>query len=288
MPFSLKYKSAFVLLSTSAFLASCVSNSTYEEALGRIDSLQNSNDSLEKVIYGYRGDIAGLESQVEANNRRIAQLQQELADTKKLYETVKNTASQTTQDLLSDIERLRKEKISLQTETDRINNLLRQRDEKINSLMSKLKQALLGFEESGLSLEIKDGRVYVSLSNQLLFPSGSIEINEKGKEALMNLSQVLRQMNDINALVEGHTDDKAVRGGYRFKDNWELSVLRATEVVKYMIDEGKVAPEKIIASGRSQYFPLDTEDSDEARAMNRRTEIILTPDLGEIYDILKG
>jgi chemotaxis protein MotB len=265
-----------------------VSNSTYEEALGRIDSLQTSNDSLEKVIYGYRGDIAGLESQVDANNRRIAQLQQELADTKKLYETVKNSASQTTQELLSDIERLRKEKISLQTETDRINNLLRQRDEKINSLMSKLKQALLGFENSGLSLEIKDGRVYVSLSNQLLFPSGSIEINDKGKEALMNLSQVLRQMDDINALVEGHTDDKAVRGGYRFKDNWELSVLRATEVVKYMVDEGDVSPEKIIASGRSQYFPLNTADTDDARAMNRRTEIILTPDLGEIYEILKG
>ncbi len=268
--------------------SSCVSSSKYEAALGQIDSLQTANDSLEKIIYANNADIAGLESQAEVNSRKIQQLQNELNDLNKLYQTAKNSANQTTQSLLADIERLQKEKVSLQTETDRIKNLLKQRDDKINSLMQKLKQSLLGFEDSGLSLEIKNGRVYVSLSNQLLFPSGSIEINDNGKEALKSLVGVLKDTRDINVLVEGHTDDKAVRGGYRFKDNWELSVLRATEVAKYMTGDDGLSPERIIASGRSQYLPIETEDTDEARSKNRRTEIILTPDLGEIYDILKG
>jgi len=277
-----------ILFSLALLISSCVSSSTHEEALNTIDSLRVSNDSLEKIIYTYKADIAGLQSELEINARKIAQLQNELRDSKQLYERIKNSASRTTQNLLADIEKLRKEKVSLQTETDRINNLLRQRDEKINALMSKLKESLLSFEGSGLSIDIRDGRVYVSLSNQLLFPSGSIEINDKGKEALLNLSQVLRDQEGINALVEGHTDDKAVRTGYRFKDNWELSVLRATEVTKFMVEQGNVPPERIIASGRSQYLPLDNADTDEARSINRRTEIILTPDLGEIYDILKN
>ncbi|GAB5464744.1 MAG: OmpA family protein [Candidatus Kapaibacteriales bacterium] len=285
----LKQKSFIIVTSAaiSCLLLSCVSKSTHEAALGRIDSLENVNSSLRKNLYEREADIAGLDSELAELKRKNSQLEAELLSARELYEQAKSSAGATTQKMLADIERLQKEKIALQRETDRIQSLLKQRDDKLNGLMQRLKQSLLGFEGSGLSLEIKKGRVYVSLSNQLLFASGSTDINAKGKEALTNLATVLNDIPDINVLVEGHTDDKAVRGGYRFTDNWELSVLRATEVTKFLSEEGEVAPQRIIASGRSEYMPLDPSDTDQARSINRRTEIILTPDLGEIYEILK-
>ena len=158
----------------------------------------------------------------------------------------------------------------------------------MDSLKSRLTDALLGFTKKGLTIDLREGKVYVSLSNQLLFKSGSIQIDPKGKDALVDLSKVLNENIDINILVEGHTDDQAVKGSsHRFKNNWELSVLRATEVVKFL-QKNDVLPSRIIASGRGEFMPIDTSDTKSGRATNRRTEIILTPNMEEIFEIIEN
>ncbi len=281
-------------LVTMFVLDSCVSKSKYEAVVSSRDSLELIVDSLDLVIEGLENN---LNNELNTNKKyaeNIKNLQAELINAKDNYNKLKNRSSSETQELLTQVEDLQAEKIKLNyqlTKTgeqlDEIKRLLAQRDEKINNLKNTIAKALVGFADKGLTVNIKNGKVYVSLSNQLLFSSGSIKIDEQGKSAIKDLAIVLNQNPDINILVEGHTDDQAVAGGSRFKDNWELSVLRATEVSKFLQEEGQVDPTRIIASGRSEYIPIEVGSTPEARAVNRRTEIILTPNLEEIFEVIK-
>jgi chemotaxis protein MotB len=148
--------------------------------------------------------------------------------------------------------------------------------------------ALKGFEDKGLTIYEKNGKVYVSLDEKLLFASGSWEIDNNGRAALTELGKVLAGDHDINVVIEGHTDNVPYRGSGNVKDNWDLSVMRATAVVKELLKNKDILPQRISASGRSEYIPMDIEDSREARAKNRRTEIILTPKLDELFKIIDG
>ena len=131
----------------------------------------------------------------------------------------------------------------------------------------------------------KNGRVYVSLQENLLFPSGSAVVNPKGKQALSTLAQVLNSNPDINVVVEGHTDSIPIRG--RYEDNWALSVARATAIVRILTDTYKVAPERVVASGKSQFEPVDSNSTADGRQRNRRTEIILAPKLDELMQLIQ-
>jgi chemotaxis protein MotB len=142
----------------------------------------------------------------------------------------------------------------------------------------------VNFKSNELTVTTKNGRVYVSLQESLLFPSGSAVVNPKGKEALGQLAQVLNTNPDINVLIEGHTDSIPIRG--RFEDNWALSVARATSIVRILTDTYGVDPTRVTAAGRSKYEPVDTNDTPEGRAHNRRTEIILEPKLDELMQLL--
>ena len=168
-----------------------------------------------------------------------------------------------------------------------VEDALHKRDEASTALRDKLQQALLGFQNSGLSVDIRDGKVYVSLADKLLFPSGSIVINENGKLALQQLAGVLNKEPEINIAVEGHTDDKKVLNLGQIKDNWDLSVLRATSVCRYLTETEKIDPHRLTATGKSEYQPVDPSDSPDARAKNRRIEIVLTPKLDELYNLIK-
>ena len=150
-----------------------------------------------------------------------------------------------------------------------------------------MSKALLSFNDSDLQVKLKDGKVYVSLSEQLLFKSGSTKVDPKGQDALKKLATVLQEQRDVNVVVEGHTDDVPIsRGTAGMQDNWDLSVLRATEIARLLTTSG-VTPERVTASGRSKYVPVDVATTPVARqAMNRRTEIILTPKLDELFQIL--
>ena len=134
----------------------------------------------------------------------------------------------------------------------------------------------------------KNGKVYVSLDNSLLFTSGSYDVEAKGTEVLKKLAKVLEQNQDINIVVEGHTDNVPLKGSGDIRDNWDLSVKRATSVVKIITTSSKVDPKRLTAAGRSEYLPLDVSNTTDGRKKNRRIEIILTPKLDELFELLES
>jgi len=205
--------------------------------------------------------------------------------------------------LLADLSRVRQE---LQTQEDALNELsrnleLRQsqlaerskrvqelegllaaRDAAAEALRSQLAQALLGFADRGLSVEQRNGKVYVSLEAQLLFPSGSTRINPDGQQALRDLAAVISSQEQLEIIVEGHTDTDQLSSTSIPKNNWELSVLRSTAVIEILTVSG-VSPNALAASGRSEYHPLDETD----KARNRRIEIIIAPNLDPLFDLIR-
>lgn len=157
------------------------------------------------------------------------------------------------------------------------------KDEAMKALKDRVSKALTGFEGKGLTVTQKDGKIYVSLDNKLLFATGSTAVDAKGKEALVNLAKAIESEKDLNVLVEGHTDtDKVLGSGGGYKDNWDLSVLRATSVVRILQENSKMDPLRITAAGRGEYMPVDPAD----KAKNRRIEVILAPDLKELYKLV--
>lgn len=186
---------------------------------------------------------------------------------------------------------LAKARAELLLKEQRINEMqaiLAQKDAEVKALKYKVLNALKGFEGSGLNVYEKDGKVYVSMDDKLLFASGSWELNERGLNAIKELAKVLENEPDITVLIEGHTDNVPYRGSGQIKDNWDLSVMRATSVVKALLQNGNIEPVRLSASGRSEYLPLDEANTADARAKNRRTEIILTPNLDQLFQLIQG
>ena len=164
--------------------------------------------------------------------------------------------------------------------------MLYEKDRVMDELREKVAEALLGFEGQGLTVTRRDGNVYVSLEEQLLFKTGSTVVDPNGVRALQQLAVVLANNPDINIMIEGHTDDVPFRKGSSIKDNWDLSVMRATSIVRILLDAANIEPTRITVAGRGEFLPVDPADTPEARRKNRRTEIILSPDLTELYRIL--
>ena len=186
---------------------------------------------------------------------------------------------------------LAKARTELMLKEQRINemqSILAQKDAEVKALKEKVMNALKGFEGSCLNVYEKGGKVYVSMDDKLLFASGSWTLNEQGLNAIKQLAKVLENEKEISVLIEGHTDNVPYRGSGQIKDNWDLSVMRATAVVKALLENGDIAPVRLSASGRSEYLPLDENNTPEARAKNRRTEIILTPNLDELFQLIQG
>ena len=157
----------------------------------------------------------------------------------------------------------------------------------VQDLKNKVSEALLGFENNGLTVTMKNGKVYVSLDEKLLFKSASWDIDANGKNALKKLAGVLEKNPDIQVTIEGHTDNVPYNpGNSQLKDNWDLSVKRATTVIRVLLDGSRINAKRLTASGRSQYQPVDDRNTTDARQKNRRTEIILTPDLTELYNLI--
>jgi chemotaxis protein MotB len=180
--------------------------------------------------------------------------------------------------LLSDRERTLKD----------LQNKLARQDSLTKRLNDIIRNALLGFNADELSVEIKNGKVYVSMSDKLLFKSGSASIENKGKDALKLLAGVLDKNPDIDILVEGHTDNVPMKGSGDIKDNWDLSVVRATSIVKILTQDYKIPPTRVTAAGRGEFFPKASNETAEGKAKNRRTEIILSPKLDEIMKLLNA
>ena len=157
----------------------------------------------------------------------------------------------------------------------------------VQDLKNKVSEALLGFENNGLTVTMKNGKVYVSLDEKLLFKSGSWDIDANGKNALKKLAGVLEKNPDIQITIEGHTDNVPYNpGSGQLEGNWDLSVKRATTVVRVLLEGSKINAKRLTASGRSEYLPVDDRNTTDARQKNRRTEIVLTPDLTVLYQLI--
>ncbi|MBR7949542.1 OmpA family protein [Microvirga sp. STR05] len=186
----------------------------------------------------------------------------------------------------ADIDKLNADLKTREARLAELEKALAEKDKAVNDLRASVANALRGFQGTDLQVKMKDGKVYVSLSEQLLFKTGSTKVDPKGQEALKQLATVLKTQPDVNVVVEGHTDNVAFsRPTAAMQDNWDLSVLRATEIAR-LLTTGGVQPDRVTASGRSQYVPVAQNDSPANKALNRRTEIILTPKLNELFKIL--
>ncbi len=188
-------------------------------------------------------------------------------------------------------EKLKKLTADLASREKRVNELeamISRKDSLVTALKNKVKDALLGFENNGLTIQQKNGKVYVSMDESLLFSSGSYAVATKGVDVLKKLAKVLEQNQEINILVEGHTDNVPLNGKGDIADNWDLSVKRATSVVKIITTNSSVNPKRLTAAGRSEYVPLDMTNTVDGRKKNRRTEIILSPKLDELLQMLES
>lgn len=164
---------------------------------------------------------------------------------------------------------------------------LQMRDSATKALRERVANALFGFEGQGLTVQLRGGRVYVSLDEKLMFRTGSYDIDPKGAKAIEQLIPVLEEQKETLITVEGHTDDVPMRSSGPISDNWDLSVKRATSIVRILTKDGRIDPARVIASGRAEFLPLVPGSSPKAREQNRRTEIILTPRIDSLVDIIE-
>jgi chemotaxis protein MotB len=166
-----------------------------------------------------------------------------------------------------------------------LQDMIQAQKQVMTNLQNSIAKALMNYKADELTVYIKDGNVYVSLQEKLLFKSGSDVVDPKGKEALKTLADVLSKTSDITVMIEGHTDNVPIKTG-QFKDNWDLSTARATSIVRILTKDDAFDPARISASGRGEFHPVKSNDTAEGRAGNRRTEVILSPDLKELYKLL--
>lgn len=258
--------------------------------------------SKKKYMVAENGRLAAL-SRERVLNRNLGQQKDEIA---KLKQQITDLMSDTTR-LGQAIRDYRKSWYSNLSEQEKLNMLLKEKMEKLaereatinklqaevdaqnarlQSLLNSVKDALLGFSSDELTVTEKNGKIYVAMSDKLLFESGSAQVNKQGKEALGKLAEVLKKQHDIDVFIEGHTDNKPIKT-VQFKDNWDLSVVRATSVVRILTKDYGVNPLQILPCGRGEFMPVDNNESVEGRAHNRRTEIIMAPKLDKLMDILK-
>ena len=255
--------------------------SEYDHLLGEYNHLkqryQDLYDSQETIMQGSDAEKKRLLEQLKATQEDLYKREDEL-----------NSLSATLDEKKANLEQLKNELEKRNASLIELENILHRKDSAVIALKHKVSEALLGFENQGLTVSLKNGKVYVSLEEQLLFKSGSTEVDAKGINALKKLVKVLEQNPDINIMIEGHTDDVKVIPGSAFKDNWDLSVQRATAIVRILLDGSKIDPKRLTASGKGEFMPIDNRKTPEARQKNRRTEIILTPKLDELFKILEN
>lgn len=280
-------KIAFAVLSVM-ILSGCVSTKKFNSMKAEALRLDNELSNAQKR----NDDLAGRNDDLTMEKKQL------VADTVRLHDSYVNLQARY-QKLLADgsaeaarmLKELENNQMALNERSRRVDELeamLRSREEAINSIRRKVTDALTGFEGKGLSISIKNGNVYVSMDDKLLFRSGSFEIDPNGARAVRDLSTVLAQNPDINVMVEGHTDDVPYRPNGNLRDNLDLSAKRATTVVRLLLENKSINPNRIIAAGRGESLPVDPGKSTEARAKNRRTEIILTPKLDELMQIMEN
>ena len=269
-----------------------------EKANQNIDSLNSRVKQLAQDTTDLGAEVASMTSRLNGLNKDYDQLNTYYKNLLNSSGKLNRDMSQQQEQLLAIQENLDKTRklndslsISLNERERKVKELekiLSEKDKAVQGLKNRISNALLNFKENDLTVKVKNGKVYVSLAEQLLFKSGSIVVDPKGVTALQQLAKAIKDQKDLNITVEGHTDNvpMANKGEY-MKDNWDLSVLRATAIT-HILTKGGLSPNQITASGKGEYSPLAANNSSENKAKNRRTEIIITPNLDELFKILES
>lgn len=274
-------KVLFVAVAALLVCTSCVTKKKYLLAEnGRLEAIARGDDLQNKLV-DCRDNGDRLSSLLSALERDTTRMGTSLRN----YQSMLNT-NLTEQEKLN---ALLSQKMSELDERERtineLQDMINAQTERVQSLLNSVKDALLGFSTDELTIREKDGKVYVAMSDKLLFESGSARVDKRGKEALAKLAEVLNKQSDIDVYIEGHTDSKPINT-VQFKDNWDLSVIRATSVVRILTKDYGVNPLQIQPCGRGEFMPVADNESADDRAKNRRTEIIMAPKLDKLYQML--
>ena len=245
----------------------------YNKLLGQLNDLQNAQDEL-------------IKGNVSETRKLLAELQAAQENLQK-KEDILRQLEQTLDVKKASLDELSYELEKRNARMAELEQILDAQKKIAQDLKNKVSAALLGFENKGLTVSMRNGKVYVSLDEKLLFKSASWDIDANGRNALRNLAGVLEKNPDIQITIEGHTDNVPYNpSGGQLRDNWDLSVKRATTVVRVLLESSSIDPKRLTAAGRSQYLPVDERNTSDARQKNRRTEIVLTPDLSELYQLI--
>lgn len=308
------FGSVLALLTTS-----CVTKAIYEDEKAKNDALKAEIAALQDQLNGSNGNadtysVASLKSEIEKLNAEKTRLAMDLAAAESNYKRLKdsydaleaNSSSALTENLernrklLEELEakekalaieeaRLKELQSALSERSQRVDELegiIASKDAKMRALKDAISAALTNFEGNGLTIEQRDGKVYVSMENKLLFDSGSWAVNTRGKEAVVALGNVLARNKEIAVLIEGHTDNVPYGGSGNIQNNWDLSTKRATAIVNILTQNRGIPKDNLTAAGRGEHAPIASNSTSEGRAKNRRIEVVLTPKLDEINKLL--
>lgn len=308
---------AFIL----AFIVSCVPAKKFTDLEEKYAELENRNNTLENQLTDCREEktqtlkdltdlktsnetlaeeIKSLEKNLDAKNKNLQQLQNSYNALESNSSAVLAENSKRNRDLLNQLEekekaltkeqkrleQLKKDLDGRSRRIDELETILAAKDAKMKALKQSVSNALTNFEGKGLTVEQRNGKVYVSMENKLLFSSGSWAVGEQGQQAVKQLAAVLAENNDINVLIEGHTDNVPYGGNGALQNNWDLSTKRATSIVNLLQQNGRINAERLTAAGRGEYAPIASNSSAEGKAKNRRIEVILTPKYDELSRLL--
>jgi chemotaxis protein MotB len=268
-----------LLICSAVFLSSCVAKSKLINAQNAISRLQSDSSDMFRRINTLEQNVNRLQDNLTQAEQGRSSLETQLNATRK-------EASSRLQDASSRLNMSQQQIADQQRRLEQLQGLIDQQRQNTQALRKKITDALVGFNSNELTVSTKNGKVYVSLQENLLFPSGSAVVNPKGKQALSKLADVLNVNPDINVDIEGHTDSIPIHGKY--SDNWDLSVARSTAIVRILTETYKVDPTRVTASGRSRFEPVETNSTAEGRARNRRTEIILEPKLDQLMQLIRS
>ena len=278
-------------------------------------SLNSNLEESEETIVALRAQISDLRNESMENGKALTILQfkyKELSDAYDLL-TSKNSSymadkAKETKKLLEQLEQSQSELFDKEDELNKLSNsldakkqeleersarvaeletIINKKDSIVTALKQSISKALIGLEGDGITIEQRNGKVYISLEEDLLFASGKYEVNSGGITALNKLATALTSQKDLEILVEGHTDSIPLRGKGMIKDNWDLSVMRATNVVKVLLKNPTLDPLQLTAAGRAEFIPIESNKTSDGRSANRRIEMILSPNLDDLFELLE-
>lgn len=312
-------KILFITLAFQILCSSCiVTKKKYDELLAqkvRLDADVADRDSLltkanidlrnlDERAKKLAADTTELGQDFRTTSAKLSNMDKEYTQLNNYYKNLLSSSGKQNRDMAQqqeqllaiqqNLERTRKMNDSLSTSLNErekkvheLENVMAAKDKAVLDLKNNISKALLNFKENDLTVNVKNGKVYVSLAEQLLFASGSTTVDAKGVSALQQLAKAVKDQRDIHIMVEGHTDNVPISKKSQYmQDNWDLSVMRATAITKILTKAG-VSPNQVTAAGKGEYVPLATNNSAQNKQKNRRTEIIITPNLDELFKILE-